>query len=180
MLVLTLFVSFPASKFPAPIIIPTETAQLSSGFPYCRELHQVQISAADWSFFTSEILCATHLSLGDRSLYWAAAVGVGVVTGGMFFILGAVPAYFAGRAVKRRVQEKKVMGKSVTEILERWNEEFFAARSLVVRLAVPKEAIYEESRLRVHPARYRCPRRLRERTISDTANKRFKLIIQGR
>ncbi|KIN07296.1 hypothetical protein OIDMADRAFT_16070, partial [Oidiodendron maius Zn] len=26
----------------------------------------------------------------------------------MFFILGAVPAYFAGQAVKRRVQEKKV------------------------------------------------------------------------
>jgi hypothetical protein len=72
------------------------------------------------------------------------------------------------------------MGESVTEILERWNEEFFAARSLVVRLAVPEEAIYEESQLRVHEARYRCPRRLRERTISDTANKRFKLIIQGR
>ena len=176
--ILTFFVSVVSR--PLPIIIPTETAQLSSGFPYCQDLHSANISPADWNLFTCQILSVTHLSIGEKSLYWGTAVGVGIVAGSMFFILGAVPAYFAGRAVKRRAQKKKVLNESVTDILERWNAELFTAKGLAVRMAVPQEAIGTEERMRVQQTKFHGPSLLRERTSSGAMNKRFKLIVQSR
>ena len=98
----------------------------------------------------------------------------------MFFILGAVPAYFAGRAVKRRAQKKKVLNESVTDILERWNAELFTAKGLAVRMAVPQEAIGTEERIRVQQTKIHGPSLLKERTLSGAVKKRFKLIIQSR
>jgi hypothetical protein len=153
---------------------------LSSGFPYCQDLHSAKISPADWNSFTSEVLSAAHLSVGEKSLYWGTAVGVGIIAGGMFFILGAIPAYFAGRAVKRRVQENKILDKSVTDVLERWNEEFFAAKGLAARLAVPKQVMDVEERMRVQPTIFHSPSLLKELTLNGAANKRFKIILQCR
>ena len=118
---------------------------------------------------------ATNLSVGEKSLYWGTAAVVGVVTGSMVFIFGAVPAYFAGRAVKRRLQKKKALDESVADILERWNEHLFATKGLTARLAVPKKAMEGENSMRVQPVKYHCQRR----AMKTRASRRFRLIVQS-
>ncbi|EGE83697.1 hypothetical protein BDDG_06642 [Blastomyces dermatitidis ATCC 18188] len=107
--------------------VPTNGPEIASGFPYNQRLFQLHVSPDEWTQFCDELAYAVRLTLLEKCAVWSVGVGVGIVATGALAILGPIPAYYAGKSVKKSRVAKKVRrsqkGKGDLEVtLNTWNE----------------------------------------------------------
>ncbi|KAI9848231.1 MAG: hypothetical protein M1838_000620 [Thelocarpon superellum] len=123
--------------------VPTYNRLVTSGFPYPDRLAQHNVTPEDWARFTSEITTAAQLKPGDWALSIGGGTGTLLVSGLIIGWFGLIPAYLMGRHIHRRLEERNLTAARSTGSLEaqllKWNQEFFAPRSLLIRLDLPGE-----------------------------------------
>ncbi|KAK2766968.1 hypothetical protein FQN54_006284 [Arachnomyces sp. PD_36] len=122
--------------------VPTRKFQLSSGFPYHRQLFNFGVSPDEWSRFTDDVTRVTTLSTLGQLAVWGTGVTVGLTTGTFLLIFGAPPGYYAGKAVynkaiARKVREGLEEDGELEGIMKFWNESVFAKKGCKVRLEMP-------------------------------------------
>ena len=121
--------------------VPTHSRLVTSGFPYPDVLGAHDVSPADWARFTAEITAAAHLTAGDWALSLGGGTGTLLVAGLFVGWFGLIPAYFVGRRLHERLEQRnlelaKTAGPLEQQLLA-WNEDFFAPRGLLIRLDLP-------------------------------------------
>ncbi|OJD20385.1 hypothetical protein ACJ73_08283 [Blastomyces percursus] len=123
--------------------VPTNGPEITSGFPYSQRLFQLHVSPDEWTQFCDELAHAVRLTLLEKCAVWSVGVGVGIVATGALAILGPIPAYYAGKGVKKSRVAKKVRrsqkGKGDLEVtLNTWNENVFRDKGIRVWLRLPR------------------------------------------
>ncbi|KAL2371031.1 hypothetical protein RJ035_003274 [Blastomyces gilchristii] len=123
--------------------VPTNGPEIASGFPYNQRLFQLHVSPDEWTQFCDELAYAVRLTLLEKCAVWSVGVGVGIVATGALAILGPIPAYYAGKSVKKSRVAKKVRrsqkGKGDLEVtLNTWNENVFRDKGIRIWLRLPR------------------------------------------
>ncbi|KAI9893569.1 MAG: hypothetical protein M1814_006365 [Vezdaea aestivalis] len=131
-----------------PVIIPTFTKTLSSGFPYNDALFSLNISPTAWFAFSAEIGLAAKPSVAQLLLSISPAI----------FIVEPITSTLVGRAIwrgqeKRNAKQgieksdppkKKGQKESVGAVLRRWNTTW-ASLGVQVGLELPLEKVELET-----------------------------------
>ncbi|KAI9803099.1 MAG: hypothetical protein M1833_001169 [Piccolia ochrophora] len=133
----------PAALLSRGLQVPTSSRPVSSGFPYPDLLAQYQVTEEDWTTFTSEITRAARLKSSDVMLSIGGGAGTFLVSGLFIGWFAAIPAWFVGRHLYRRLTVKNLTQSRETGPLEasllKWNQDYFSPRGLLIRLDLPGE-----------------------------------------
>lgn len=126
----------------APFEVPTRQFQLSSGFPYHRQLFHYRVSPDEWSRFTDDVTRVCTLSTPAQWAIWSTGLTVGVTSSALLTVLGIPPGYYAGKAVytkaiKRKVRQGLKEEGELEAIMKFWNETVFMQKGCKVRLELP-------------------------------------------
>ncbi|KLJ09733.1 hypothetical protein EMPG_14856 [Blastomyces silverae] len=133
----------PQAELFSTLEVPTNGPEIASGFPYNQRLFQLHVSPDEWTQFCDELAYAVRLTLLEKCAVWSVGVGVGIVAVGALAVFGPIPAYYAGKGVKKSRVAKKVRrgqkGKGELEvILNTWNENVFRDKGIRVWLRLPR------------------------------------------
>lgn len=176
----------------APFEIPTKQFQLSSGFPYHRQLFHFRVSPDEWSRFTDDVTRVCTLSTLARWAVWGTGVTVGVTSSAALTVFGIPPGYYAGKAVytkavKRKVRQGLKEEGELEAIMKFWNETVFMKKGCKVRLELPsykkdKENIDDSASDNASAEGTKKSRQTKEEKESSKKKKKaekfFKLIVE--
>ena len=121
--------------------VPPKSKNISSGFKYPSILERAGVSKKDWTTFTREIEQYAEMNASQWLTTLGGAAGTLVVGNLMIGFLGLVPAVIVGRKMRDRHEKQnfRVAERSgaLKQCIERWNQEYFMARGLLVRVDLP-------------------------------------------
>lgn len=146
-----------ASTLTRGLQVPSRTAATTSGFAYPTELLQYGISQEHWQQFTQAICDEAKLSRQQ----WTTVIGKGLGTlaigGLMIGALSAIPAIFVARNARKRQEQRNliaamagVQGERLSRHISHWNETFFRAKGVVIRVDLPDEYIGDMNNMDLH------------------------------
>jgi hypothetical protein len=125
-----------------PVRISTSSRKLSSGFPYHHALFDLHVSPRDWSNFSTALVEATKLTSTDRAAIAATVACIAITSH-----IGT--SIYAGRKVYDSRQAKRVRNEwnyeaPLGQVLQSWNDNFFAKYGIEAQLEVGETTCQQE------------------------------------
>lgn len=122
--------------------VPTKEEFLSSGFPLDQRLQELGVTDELWHLFTSDVIKAARITMGDDFLAWVAGISTGTLLLPFLLPFGPWVGWRTGKKVHRNkltaiVKERLLEGGSMISILREWNQGEWKQRSFNVWLEFP-------------------------------------------
>ena len=123
--------------------VPSRFSYVTSGFKYPIVLRDAGVGKAAWSGFTHEIKSLSHMN----SSQWLTTVsrGAGTALAGAFLVgfFSLIPAVAVAQKTREHRETWNFMtaaqSGALAKCVNRWNETYFKAKGLLIRVDVPGE-----------------------------------------
>ena len=124
--------------------IPSKTSYVTSGFPFPQTLELAGVSKDEWSRFTEEITSHAKMSSSQWVTAIGSGLGIGLVGGVVIAWLGIIPAAIVGHNIRKKREKENLRtadeSGALAQCVRRWNESYFQARGLAIRIDLPGDA----------------------------------------
>ncbi|KAL9122116.1 MAG: hypothetical protein Q9187_001325 [Circinaria calcarea] len=121
--------------------VPTKHSNAASGFKYPSVLHRAGVTKQSWMAFTREIRQYSRMSKSQWFTTVGVSAGTAVFGSMMIGLVSVFPAAAIAHKMRRNREELNFITAELSGALDhcvkRWNDNYFKAKGLVVRVDVP-------------------------------------------
>lgn len=121
--------------------VPTRFSYVSSGFKYPQVLEHASVTKEQWSVFTQEVKQHARMSASQWMTTVGAGLGTFVIGELVIGFFGLIPAVIVGHKMRKHKEEQNFKMASrngeLAQCVSTWNENYFKARKLVIRVDIP-------------------------------------------